>query len=330
MWHPLRAFLKRLLTKGGAQPGANSEGEPAPMRRWSAEQLARTKAYLEARRPENFTTEDHHLIVDYLVQRYLPKDDARTEAEWEAAQEKLRAKVDANIEEAKNRKPDELANWELRNAAEARRRELLSTSYFVSREDFEQFVLVALARFPFGAGVKSLPVVDAELLWQASATLPASALPGDRYKVRDARDGLLRYHPAMLETCTALRRNYEILRRAQNARCVEMKAVVQRGCTCYGGILDGKQLRVDAALAAFEGDSTDAPLLPPPQAACCLREDPRLCDVTLLPVTPPYEGDEPEFGAWLEGVTGVDRLDANWLQALNQASGTKPLPVPPS
>jgi hypothetical protein len=296
----MRAFLKKLLTNGNASPGAVPEAEPTPMQRWSPEQLAQTKAYLEARRPKDITTDDHYLIVDYLVQRYLPQDDVRTEAQWQEAKTKLRAKVDANIEKAKPRKPDEPGDWELRNAAEARRRELLSTSYFVSREEFDRLILGALARFPFGAGVKSLSADDAESLWQASATLPASALPADRYKVRDAKNGLVRYHPAMLETCTTLRRNYEVLRRAQTAGCIEVKAIVRQGCACYGAALDGKRVRVDAALAAFESDSTHAPLLPPPQADCCLREDPRLCDVTLLPVMPSGEGDDPEFGAWLE------------------------------
>lgn len=320
----MRAFLKRLLTKGEARRGAKSVTEPEPMHRWSAEQLARAKAYLETRRSEDFTTEDHYLIVDYLVQRYLPEDDVRTEAAWQATQAELRAKVDANIEKAKNRKPGELADWELQKAAEARRQDLLKSSYSVSRDDFERYILGALAKFPFGAGAKALPAADAELLWQASATLPVSALPEDRYKVRDAKDGLIRYHPAMLETCTVLRRNYEALRRAQNAGCLEMKVVVRRTCACYGPVLDGKQVRVDAALAAFESDLTHAPLLPPPQATCCSRENPSLCDVALLPVMPPKEGDDVEFSAWMENLFQVKRLEGNWLQAFELSSRAGP------
>lgn len=53
-----------------------------PMRRWHQSELAAAKLYLETKPPADFVDSDWALLVDYLVQRYLPPDDRRNEADW--------------------------------------------------------------------------------------------------------------------------------------------------------------------------------------------------------------------------------------------------------
>lgn len=78
-----------------------------PMDRWSAERLASTLQYLEDKPATEWTHEDHYLAVEYTIQRYLPADDTRTESEYRASLEKLKAKVDWNIAnpDAQSEKP---------------------------------------------------------------------------------------------------------------------------------------------------------------------------------------------------------------------------------
>jgi hypothetical protein len=62
------------------------------MRRWTAEELARERLELSAFEglPEERVPFGVHVrLVDYLVQRYLPANDRRTEAEWLAARARI-------------------------------------------------------------------------------------------------------------------------------------------------------------------------------------------------------------------------------------------------
>jgi hypothetical protein len=68
------------------------------MQRWSPDKLAELKHYLETKPPKTFTREDHYLMVEWLVQRYLPKDDQRSEAKYQAALAVLQGRVDKNLE----------------------------------------------------------------------------------------------------------------------------------------------------------------------------------------------------------------------------------------
>jgi hypothetical protein len=70
----------------------------SPMQRWSQEKLSGIKQYLECKPSIEWAPEDHYLAVEYLVQRYLPADDTRTESEYQAALEKLKRKIDWNID----------------------------------------------------------------------------------------------------------------------------------------------------------------------------------------------------------------------------------------
>lgn len=67
------------------------------MERWTPEQLGLVKLYLETLPPAQWTIDDHMMMVDYLVQRWLPADDMRSESEWLATRATLMGRVQANM-----------------------------------------------------------------------------------------------------------------------------------------------------------------------------------------------------------------------------------------
>lgn len=108
----IELFTQRGLTRLDKVRGeltAWAEGErhragdqiPRPMgymRRWDAGELSLVQLYLETLPPGQFTLDDWGMVVDYLVQRYLPEGELRTEAEWLATKSGLMGKVQANLD----------------------------------------------------------------------------------------------------------------------------------------------------------------------------------------------------------------------------------------
>ena len=64
------------------------------MHRWSPEVMGDIKAYLESKQDGEITKEDRYLVVDWLMQRYLPPDTNRTESEHQEILRSLHRKVD--------------------------------------------------------------------------------------------------------------------------------------------------------------------------------------------------------------------------------------------
>lgn len=92
-----------------AEGERHRKGEPVPrpegmMRRWDKGELALVKLYLKTIPPEQFTLDDWGMVVDFLVQRYLPEDELRSEVEWLATRSGLMGKVQANMQKAPNLK----------------------------------------------------------------------------------------------------------------------------------------------------------------------------------------------------------------------------------
>jgi hypothetical protein len=65
------------------------------MARWSASELGTVRLYLESLPSEAWRLEDWLLLVDFLVQRYLPEGDLRTEASWLATRSAMMGRVQA-------------------------------------------------------------------------------------------------------------------------------------------------------------------------------------------------------------------------------------------
>lgn len=70
---------------------------PGAMERWSRAEVALSRLYLQALPPADFTLDDWLMLVDYLVQRYLPHSDLRTEAEWLSTRASLMGRVQASM-----------------------------------------------------------------------------------------------------------------------------------------------------------------------------------------------------------------------------------------
>ena len=81
---------------------------PGMMQRWSKAELDLVKTYLEALRPDEFTLEDWLMVVDYLVQRYLPETDLRTEADWLSTRSAMMGKVVAALGDVNEARADVL------------------------------------------------------------------------------------------------------------------------------------------------------------------------------------------------------------------------------
>ena len=73
---------------------------PGMMTRWTEAELGLVRVYLEALPPGAWTLADHMMAVDYVVQRYLPAEEMKTEAEWMSTRAALMGKVQANMEAA--------------------------------------------------------------------------------------------------------------------------------------------------------------------------------------------------------------------------------------
>lgn len=68
------------------------------MGRWTQAELDLVRLYLTSLPKEAYTLDDWMMVVDYLVQRYLPMNDLRSEAEWLAVRSSMMGRVQANIE----------------------------------------------------------------------------------------------------------------------------------------------------------------------------------------------------------------------------------------
>lgn len=71
--------------------------KPGAFVRWTDGELAAVKLYLEAVPPEQFTIDDWMLVIDYLVQRYLPHDVMMDDAKWQATRAAMMGRVEASL-----------------------------------------------------------------------------------------------------------------------------------------------------------------------------------------------------------------------------------------
>lgn len=313
--------LKRWLGRLNAVRASPTPQPDVPLERWSIGKLMEVKDQLESKDPKQWTVEDNLQAVEFVHQRYLPQDEPITETQWKARRAKFQDQIEENIRKAELGISEE-PSWIKVNQEIEHRHQQLQSSYFLSKDDFLKIVIPALAKFPFASDIEEISQKEANLLWKASASYDAPL--SERDAIQDAKDALMeRFHPSVLDTCTALRGNYEVLRRAANAGCLKVKLIVERGCRCFGDVLDGTHVRTADALAAFEDSRFETPLLPPYQAACANCEDPRICRVTLLPVEPPNDVDgnfDPNFQAWLDETlgTGSPMLPDDWMPRIKR------------
>lgn len=103
----LEAELRSWLAGDGHQPSLERPPRPAgAMVRWSEAEIVLTRAYLRALPGSAWQISDWELLVDYLVQRYLPAGDIRAEAEWLATRSNMMGRVQAAMGEATGEEAD--------------------------------------------------------------------------------------------------------------------------------------------------------------------------------------------------------------------------------
>jgi hypothetical protein len=174
-----------------------------------------------------------------------------------------------------------------------------STPYQMSLEEFATILLPALCRYSFIPQASELASETIKNLWLASLPITDATCWDDRYKARDARDALIAYmHPAGIDTCCSLRRNFETLKNAKNGGCVEVKVCVKNGCRCQSQF-DGLYLLVSDALDAYERNDAVIPFLPLIDTECGYKDSPQTCEIFLIPQESSFETDDSEFSKWL-------------------------------
>lgn len=111
----IELFTQRGLARLGAvregilrwQSGANFKAglvpptQPNGILRWSPDEKALVRLYLESLPPAQWTIDDHMMSIDLVVQSYLPADALTTEAEWLAVRSGMMGKVQANMDTEK-------------------------------------------------------------------------------------------------------------------------------------------------------------------------------------------------------------------------------------
>jgi hypothetical protein len=118
----VQAELQRWLAGAEHSDALTRPPRPSPMMaRWSQAELGIARLYLQSLPPESFIMDDWMLLVDYLVQRYLPASDLRTEAEWLATRSNMMGRVQAALGEATEAAADRyvMALPDLEDAARA-------------------------------------------------------------------------------------------------------------------------------------------------------------------------------------------------------------------
>jgi len=65
---------------------------------WTPDELSLVRIYLENLPPASFSLSDWSLLVDYLVQRYLPIGEMASEAEWLSVRAAIMGKVQASLD----------------------------------------------------------------------------------------------------------------------------------------------------------------------------------------------------------------------------------------
>lgn len=93
----VRAGIVKWQSGANHTPGAAPVAAPGMLQRWSPDERALAKLYLESLPPAQWTIDDHMMAIDLVVQTYLPADAIQTEAEWLTTRAGMMGKVQANM-----------------------------------------------------------------------------------------------------------------------------------------------------------------------------------------------------------------------------------------
>jgi hypothetical protein len=93
----LQNELGKWINHAYHQPGIKAAPKPGAFQRWDKSELAMARFYLESVPPEAFTLDDWMMVVDYLVQRYLPQDAIFDEANWNVTRASMMGRIQGQM-----------------------------------------------------------------------------------------------------------------------------------------------------------------------------------------------------------------------------------------
>ncbi len=94
----VRAGILKWQSGVNHTPGLVPPRPPGMLQRWTPDERALAKLYLESLPPAQWSLDDHMMAIDLVVQTYLPQDAIQTEAEWLTTRAGMMGKVQANME----------------------------------------------------------------------------------------------------------------------------------------------------------------------------------------------------------------------------------------
>lgn len=250
-----------------------------PFRRWSDEELKERRAYLESKPAESYSPDDHYLLAEWLVQRYLPIGEEPNPEMWARQRARLKAKIDANLAAQAN---GTLKNFE----------PIASSRYTVTESDFFEKIVPCLKAFdfmppPFMRGRSG------DVVWKSLYRLTGPYSPLQSIAREDLM-GLCDAQAAMT-LVQELSRTYEALTRAKEGGSIEVKVVMHKGHCSSCMALQGSLIGVDELLAGFE---SACPRFP---HAIAWSDEIQWCHAPYLtPQLALREGDDPDFHEWLK------------------------------
>ncbi|WP_092950196.1 hypothetical protein [Paracidovorax konjaci] len=250
-------------------------------RRWPASELEDKKLYLENKPPDEFTLEDHYMMAEWVIQRYLPEGEDPTPEHWAKTIGDIRQKIDLNLHKA--------AAGKLVKTEPVR-----VETYALSKEDFLRDVVPTFSRY----GLLPDPFLkdgQGRELWTVlfEFTQPYS------YKHGEAKDALMLFCDTYLaeKLVQDLGRTYTAICKARLEGSAKMK-VVCSGKQCPACVaLDGQKLTVEELLASFKNGVPIFPHLLHDEDEVSWCPAPYLSPELAL-----RDGDDPEFHAVLMNI----------------------------
>lgn len=246
--------------------------------RWTTSELEKKRLYLEKKSTEGFTTEDHYLAAEWVIQRYLPEGEEPTPQEWSKTITNLRQNIDFNIRKTTTGETVKYKN-------------VHTEPYTITKEDFLKDIVPVFSNFEFLPDPYFKDSHEKEL-WAVlfEFTQPYS------YKHGEARDALISLCDAELagKLVQDLARTYSTLRRAKAEGSLKVKLVCS-GKQCADCVaMNGRKIEIEELLNLFK---SGRPSFPHPLK---IDEEASYCPAPYLsPETGLREGDDHDFHAWL-------------------------------
>lgn len=274
-------WLRRIFCKKPALPKVFA--------RWSQEELASKKLYLETKNQAEFTLDDWMMAVDYLVQRYAPKDTNIDVKKWQE-------KRSAMAERIRNKMPEMATAAISANFSKTRMPMPEPIKYSLTREDFDFDILPNLIRFSFIPDPQNLdwagrPLADSFFLLSSP----------DYPDIRAAKDMVMGKCDdfAVMHVASALRRNYETLRSAQANGVISVMAITSKRACSMCKSLNGMKYSVSDLLESYRNRTVAFPHETPP-----FDEDDDTChwcdDLILLTLANQISNHDPKLEALLK------------------------------